>query len=368
MPYNKISFISRDRPFITINMGVDRNPSDSMKSTWRDGDRSQWNRHHYLQEILHLHPTTAGKEVPVHQKTDKMPYLSQYQQHKWVLLHAIWPMLVHQVYVSYTGKNLPAIVAFLFYTLAFKVNAIHEIHMLRGLGHKHGFLDGDKHARDEVPDVGVSKVAHALVSTSTFRPLMSVFLAYRTSLAPSTISWWVPVELGLYGIVLDFWFYWYHRFMHEYDGLWKFHRTHHLTKHPNPLLTLYADTEQEIFDIAVIPLTYGTLKLMGFPMGFYDWWICHQYIVFTELWGHSGVRIYATPPSTNAWFLRQFGAELATEDHDLHHRQGWRKSHNYGKQTLLWDKMFGTAGNRIEMVESNVDRVNTATVPLFAWN
>lgn len=91
-----------------------------MKSTWRDGDRSQWNRHHYLQEILHLHPTTAGKEVPVHQKTDKMPYLSQYQQHKWVLLHAIWPMLVHQVYVSYTGKNLPAIVAFLFYTLAFK--------------------------------------------------------------------------------------------------------------------------------------------------------------------------------------------------------------------------------------------------------
>jgi hypothetical protein len=37
--------------------------------------------------------------------------------------------------------------------------------------------------------------------------------------------------------------------------LWKYHRTHHLTKHPNPLLTLYADTEQEFFDIlGVVPV------------------------------------------------------------------------------------------------------------------
>lgn len=72
--------------------------------------------------------------------------------------------------------------------------------------------------------------------------------------------------------------------MHDIDTLWKYHRTHHLTKHPNPLLTLFADTEQEIFNIAVIPLlAWGSMKLVGFPMGFYDWWICHQYAVWTEI-------------------------------------------------------------------------------------
>lgn len=101
---------------------------------------------------------------------------------------------------------------------------------------------------------------------------------------------------------------------------------------------------------------------MGFPMGFYDWWICHQYIVFTELFGHSGVRVFTTPPSTNSLFLRLFKAELATEDHDLHHRKGYRKSMNYGKQTLLWDRAFGTAGNRIEMAEHLIDYKNQASM------
>jgi len=249
--------------------------------------------------------------------------------------------------------------AFPFYTIAFHANAIREIHILRKLGHKWGFLDGDKHERDQVPDVSVRKVFNSLSLTAVVRPLITVFAAYRTSQTPvDSLSWWLPVEIGIYGIVLDFYFYWYHRVMHEFDGLWKYHRTHHLTKHPNPLLSLYADSEQELFDIAIVPLlTYGTMKLFGFPMGFYDWWVCHHYLFFTELFGHSGLRIFSVPTSTNNWFLRLFDAELATEDHDLHHRQGWKKSHNYGKQTLLWDRVFGTAGERIEMRRDNIEGV-----------
>lgn len=339
---------------------------DSMKSTWRTGDRKEWGRHHWTMEILNIHPTDINKPVPVHQKTDKVPALPTGQCHIWILAHAVWPMLLHQGAAMALGRNIPWWAVFILYTLAFKINAIHELHMLRNLGMRYGFLDGDKHERDQVPDANVSKTFHALTNTSTFRPLMAVILAYRSSELPSSTSWWLPVELGLYGIVLDFWFYWYHRCMHEYDGLWKYHRTHHLTKHPTPLLTIYADVEQEIFDIAVIPLmTWLSLKAMGLPMGFYDWWICHQYIVFTELFGHSGVRLYTTPPSTNSWFLRLFNAELATEDHDLHHRKGYRKSHNYGKQTLLWDRVFGTTHDRIESTEENIDYKNSATIEFF---
>jgi len=40
------------------------------------------------------------------------------------------------------------------------------------------------------------------------------------------------------------------------------------------MLTLYADWEQEVFDIVGIPLLAClSLKAMGLPMGFYEWWL-----------------------------------------------------------------------------------------------
>jgi sterol desaturase/sphingolipid hydroxylase (fatty acid hydroxylase superfamily) len=154
--------------------------------------------------------------------------------------------------------------------------------------------------------------------------------------------------------------------MHDINPLWKFHRTHRLTKHPNPLLAAYADHEQEFFDMTVIPfLTYVSLKAMGLLMGFYDWWVCHQYIASTEVFGHIGLRIHLTAPSTLSWLLQILNAEIVIEDHDLHHRKGWRKSHNYGKQTRLWDRIFGTCRDRIESVDSNIDYVNNTHKPLF---
>jgi sterol desaturase/sphingolipid hydroxylase (fatty acid hydroxylase superfamily) len=114
---------------------------------------------------------------------------------------------------------------------------------------------------------------------------MTIALTYTPGIQPrdavTDLRWWLflPLRLGLYVIILDFWFHWYHRAMHEVPFLWKYHRTHHLSKHPTPLLTAYADEEQEIFDMVVIPfLTYATLWAIGLPLGFYDWWICHQYI------------------------------------------------------------------------------------------
>jgi sterol desaturase/sphingolipid hydroxylase (fatty acid hydroxylase superfamily) len=343
------------------------NPKDSMKSTWRTWDRKRWNHHQWMQEILAIHPTNLDQEVPKHEKTDKMPILSHYEGHRWIRLHAVWPLLAHQAYLHFFGKNLGIFAAFIFYTVAFKINAVREIQEMRRLGHKYGYLDGDKHDRDQVPDARVGNVMNSLISTATIRPMMSVFIAYRSSMSPlSTLSWWIPLEIGVYATVLDFWFYWYHRVMHESETLWKLHRTHHLTKHPTPLLSLYADTIQEIFDIVGIPiLTYLTMKLVGLPMGFADWWVCQQYIVWTELWGHSGLRIFVTPPTTATPLLKLFDAELTTEDHDLHHRKGWKNSHNYGKQTRLWDRLFGTCHARIEAVDENIDWNDAITMAVF---
>ncbi|KAJ5562917.1 hypothetical protein N7535_002636 [Penicillium sp. DV-2018c] len=346
---------------------MERNPKDSMKSTWRTQARTEWGPFHWLFEVLNIHPEVLNKEVPVHTKEEAVPHMPDWSMHRWVITHAVIPLIIHQAYVQLTGRNLSALAAFFLYAFAFKGIAIHELYVLRRLGHQYGFLDGDKHARDGVPDVGVGKVARSLISTSTFRPMFTVFIAYRASQTPADMSFaWLPLEIGLYGIILDFWFYWYHRAMHDVGVLWKYHRTHHLTKHPNPLLTLYADTEQEFFDILGVPLmTYFTMRFMGMPMGFYEWWVCHQYVVFAELAGHSGLRVHATPPSTLSWALRLFRAELVVEDHDLHHRKGWKKSHNYGKQTRLWDRVFGTCCDRVESTETNIDYENGVPFPLY---
>ncbi|GJN67744.1 fatty acid hydroxylase superfamily protein [Purpureocillium lilacinum] len=354
-------------------MGTQPNPKDSMKSTWRRGDRKEWTHHHWLIELLNAYHVDLDKPVPVHAKSDKIPFLPQWPQHIWVIVFSLIPLLLHQAWLSYTGYNaMGRVGVFMLYFMAFNATVVHEVHVLRRLGHKHGFLDGDVHERDGVPDVGVSKVALSLIKTTGSRIAMAIYLSYDPSQPPMAVltSWkwwmWLQLETGLYAVVLDFWFYWYHRAMHDSGHLWKFHRTHHLTKHPNPLLSAYGDHEQEFFDMVGVPfMTYITLRAMGLPLGFYEWWVCHQYIAYTEVWGHSGIRVHLSPPSTLNWLLSMFDAEIVIEDHDLHHRKGWRKSHNYGKQTRLWDRIFGTCCDRIESTNANIDYVNEATIPLL---
>jgi sterol desaturase/sphingolipid hydroxylase (fatty acid hydroxylase superfamily) len=342
------------------------NPKDSMKSTWRR-DKSQWSLSHKIFEFVDLYPTYLDKEIPVHSKDEQMPCIPDYQMQKWIIFHACIPLLAHQLFVHLTGQDFHPIIAFVYYYQASRLLTIREMRSLRKLGHKYGFLDGDQHERDGVPDVAVGKTLVSVFLAGVLRPLFTVYLAYNQNEPPASLNWkWLFIEISLYGIVVDFWFYWYHRLMHEVSGLWKYHRTHHLTKHPNPLLTIFADSEQEFFDIVGIPLmAWITMKSMGFPMGFYEWHISQLYVLFAEILGHSGLRLHACAPNPMAWLMRAFDADLTIEDHDLHHRKGWRKSHNYGKQTRIWDRVFGTCGERIESVAANVDFENKATMPVF---
>ncbi|KAJ5506686.1 Fatty acid hydroxylase [Penicillium expansum] len=348
-------------------MATSRNPMDNMKSTWRTWDRDQWKLPHKIFEHVNVYHIELNRDVPIHPKEDKIPYVSDWSLNRWVLVHSGVPLLAHQAFTYFTGYNFHPIIAFLYYYQASRLFTTRELRILRELGHTYGFLDGDKHERDGVPDVGVSKALISVLLAGLVRPLMTVWLTYDANKPPASLSWaWLFVEISLYGIILDFWFYWYHRVMHDVNGLWKFHRTHHLTKHPNPLLTIYADSEQEFFDIAGIPLmTWFTMKLMGMPMGFYEWHVCQMYVIFAELAGHSGLRLHASPPNPVTWLMRMFDAELVIEDHDLHHRRGWKKSHNYGKQTRVWDRVFGTCSPRIESVKANIDYDNPVCMPIL---
>lgn len=348
------------------------NPNDSLKSTWRTGDRSKWNRHHWTIHSLNIYPQLLNVPVPVHAKTDKIPYGRQWDFQFWIIFHAMIPLGIHQAWLSLTSRPIHIWGIFGLYLVSFTLIGIREVHVIRRMGLVYGYFDGDVAPRDGVPDVGVARVGNGLMKTALWRMSMLVFLTYDRNNAPidvlSSWQWWcgLMLKIGLYGLVVDFWFYWYHRAMHDIGPLWKYHRTHHLTKHPNPLLGAYADEEQEFCDMAFIPfLAYLTLRVIGLRLEFYEWWICFEYVAFSELIGHSGLRIAGGTPTTFFWLLDVLGMNLAIEDHDLHHRYGYRKSQNYGKQTRVWDRLFGTCGDRIEAIEENIDYDDRVFVPIF---
>lgn len=349
---------------------IRRNPKDSIKATWQHADKETWTIWHWFFEILSVHPADLTKPAPVFAKTDKVPNSTPSHMHKWVLGYAAVPMLLHHAYTVYTGHNLTLGWALFLYGAWLNFTAIREIQVIRKLGQTYGYFDGDKHGRDGIPDQRVREVVTSLIMTSTTRPAMAIIMAWDANKTPvSLIGWplmWLFIELTMYPIMVDFWFYWYHRAMHDIPWLWQFHRTHHLTKHPNTLLSLYADGWQELFDIAVIPvLAFYSCKFMGMPMGFYETWICYEYVIFIELFGHSGLRVRGSPALSAAPLLKYFNMELVIEDHDLHHRTGWKKSHNYGKQTRFWDTVFNTKTERIESYEANVDYSQNVTIPFF---
>ncbi|PWN96089.1 hypothetical protein FA09DRAFT_335115 [Tilletiopsis washingtonensis] len=312
-----------------------------MGATWQFKDPATWT----------WYPPDS-KPAPVHEKTAPVPAYPPMEQHKWIAPRALAPIYLHRVLFEF-GVRMPWYAAFVYYSLAFLAFGDSMFKMLRRMGKKYGFFDGAV-PRDGIPDVYTNKVAWSLVGVLFLRPLVATMWVYDAN-APPGVSLWAPLQVSLFLVVLDYWFYIYHRSMHECKPLWFIHRLHHTTKHPNAMLGAFADNIQEWGDILLIPV----LTWMVVPLDFHTWYLTTCYQAYTEAAGHSGIRLYWLVPATS--WLRIFDAELAMEDHDLHHRLGnGRRSFNYGKQTRLWDKIFGTSRSRIESFEENIDFVNVA--------
>lgn len=333
-----------------------------------------------LKKDKHLHKTTSLKKAKSFQKDTSITSLDQPTQHAFILLHSLLPIVAHQLILNtlstyashyHVHPHILRVAVMLGYVFSFRFFLRREGRAIRIIGKKLGYLDAEHHPRDKAPRDS-ARLSWSLPLTIGSRTIMCVLVAYDPNRQPmdyiTNPAWWAKlfVFISLYAVILDFYYYCMHRAWHEVPCLWRFHRTHHTIKHPNILFTAYADLEQEAFDIVGTPLlTFYTLKALGMPMDFYTWWICVQYIAFTEVMGHSGLRVYTTPPITCSWLLQLFGAELVIEDHDLHHRKGYRQARNYGKQTRIWDRLFNTCAERIETNPVDIQKGGTMTLPFY---
>lgn len=333
-----------------------------LKSTWHTKDQKPtWGLYKWLIHIFGIDPIPENTTAVIHEKDDSVPVWNNAQLHLWIAMRVFPAVGIQWLYTKYTGSNFHPVANALYWGVYVSLLGANLLNVLRSLATKVGYLQPQA-SRDGIPDVRVTQVVNSLLMTAFFRPAAATFVIYNKN-EPVTLSPWLPLMIPAFSLAVDFWFYWYHRIMHESDLLWKFHRTHHTAKHPTPILSLYADMEQEWFDVLFIPLlAYFTLRPI-FAMSYFDWMVCWTHVIFIELIGHSGLRISGTAPAFDLLPMKRFDVDLVIEDHDTHHSRGWKKSGNYGKQTRVWDKLFGTVLPRVETLDHLIDHSDKVGLP-----
>jgi ornithine lipid hydroxylase len=150
------------------------------------------------------------------------------------------------------------------------------------------------------------------------------------SLWPS--QWPLLVQLVLALVVAEFPKYWFHRWMHEHEALWRIHATHHSA----PRLYWLNAARFHPFDIA-IDTTAGilTLGILACPGE-----VVSLFALVSTVHGYFQHANLETRIGPLNYFFSM--AEL----HRWHHsRLIEEANHNYGNNVIVWDLVFGTYFN-----------------------
>ncbi|GAA5851144.1 hypothetical protein JCM9279_000337 [Rhodotorula babjevae] len=271
----------------------------------------------------------------------RQPVLSE---NWYIIKHALVPLAVQQAsHYLFPSYKWPFWFAWPCYIAALMHFALGWVARLNRMCVELGTFDEKNIGRDRTPDKSVKHLAGGITAYMIVRTGFTFYLHYSRDISPLTdFTWTFPLRLAAWQVTLDYFFYCYHRASHEVDSLWFIHMHHHTTKHPTAILAILAEEYQEVLEVFLIPLT-ATLLI---PMSFSEMWMTLCYTLYVEILGHSGVRSFFGHPILTAP-LEPLGMGLIVEDHDLHHRFG-KSGLNYGKQSRVWDRIFGTCGERIE--------------------
>lgn len=149
----------------------------------------------------------------------------------------------------------------------------------------------------------------SLFHLGNLSPLMSGFIAY---------------------FVATFLFYWWHRWRHESDWLWRlFHQIHHSPQRLELITSFYKHPLEMVANSVLgACLVYGVLGLTPEAAAAYTF-----FTAVAEFFYHTNVR---TPRWIGFIFQRP-------EMHRIHHQFG-RHKNNYG-DIVWWDMLFGTYEN-----------------------
>ena len=146
------------------------------------------------------------------------------------------------------------------------------------------------------------------------------------------LSFYLPPWAGgfLAYFIATFIFYWWHRWRHEYDFLWRgFHQIHHSPQRLEVITSFYKHPQEMIVNSILGSII--VYKLLGLTLeagAFYTF-----YTAIGEFFYHTNIK---TPRWIGFIFQRP-------EMHRIHHQYD-RHKNNYG-DFVWWDMLFGTYEN-----------------------
>ncbi len=148
--------------------------------------------------------------------------------------------------------------------------------------------------------------------------------------------------------LVDFFYYWYHRSMHEFKPLWAFHLVHH----SSPWMNLTTSFRLNWFSPFISPFFYVPVVLLGVNPNYIL--VVFLLNLFYQFWLHTQV-------IGKLGFLE--GIVNTPSAHRVHH--GSNKIYldkNYGGFLMIWDRLFGT------YIEESEDVVYGVTTGFMGHN
>jgi sterol desaturase/sphingolipid hydroxylase (fatty acid hydroxylase superfamily) len=176
--------------------------------------------------------------------------------------------------------------------------------------------------------------------------LLFAFIANRYALLHFDRAAWLTWVLFFF--VLDFLYYWAHRWSHEINFLWGVHSPHHQSEEFNLTTALRQGAFQDTFHMPI----FLPMAVLGCPVDVFITLL--TFSKFYQFWIHT--RLIGTVPLIE-------GILNTPSAHRVHHAvNDIYLDRNYGGTLMVWDRLFGT------WIEENDSCVYGVRKPFHSWN
>jgi sterol desaturase/sphingolipid hydroxylase (fatty acid hydroxylase superfamily) len=143
--------------------------------------------------------------------------------------------------------------------------------------------------------------------------------------------WWAwLIQIGIFIVMYDFGYYWFHRCQHTWSWFWCHHKLHHTDEHMNATTSFRHHWMENVYRIPFIMIPMALLITVdsAMPVILYD--LLLVWAIFT----HMNLRLELGP-------LTPIFA--GPQVHRIHHsNQPQHQDRNFAAYFPIWDIMFGT--------------------------
>lgn len=142
--------------------------------------------------------------------------------------------------------------------------------------------------------------------------------------------WYFPISIIIFMVLHDTYYYWMHKWMHDFKWLRRFHLDHHKSVNTTVLTSFSFHPVESFFQAIILPVLF-----MIVPLNLFAILIILLLMTLSAIINHAGVEIYPR----NLLFIRFRKHIIGATHHDIHHRHAQK---NFGLYFTFWDRWMNT--------------------------